>query len=348
MKQKVIQVFKIILVNYIVFVTLLVTIEIVGQCGWWLITRELLIMDRPKRIFEEHPYLSAVTRKNVQLTSDDGKTKITTDTLGFRVTGVPASATRRINVVCLGGSTTFGAGVTDEDTWPYVLQQKLGGSYAVYNLGVPGYSTAEAIIQLATIIPELKPDVIILYEGWNDIRNYHIKPSSADYFWHGQQQKHNLEVKEKSIWHRFFLTRMATSLRKSLSSDEQKNSVYDSPDVYVDSVYTRNLRTIHVLGKHLNAKMIFIPQVLNFQAYLNAHEPTHDWTPNINNRQMPALMRRFNTLMKTSIRSDSSTLVLENVADHAWETHHFTDYGHFSREGGERFATLAKEALNNL
>ena len=92
----------------------------------------------------------------------------------------------------VGGSTTFGTRVTDADTWPWLLQERLGDGYAVANYGVPGYSTAENIIQMALVVPEARPRVVVFYEGWNDIRNYHWPGFQPDYYSHGMTQSDTL------------------------------------------------------------------------------------------------------------------------------------------------------------
>lgn len=84
---------------------------------------------------------------------------ITSTDIHTRWTEAPADDQNVISVAVLGGSTTFGTRVTDADSWPALLQDMLGDGYAVTNYGVSGYSTAEAIIQMALIVPETEPNV---------------------------------------------------------------------------------------------------------------------------------------------------------------------------------------------
>lgn len=96
--------------------------------------------------------------------------------LGFRgkdFTAKKAPGTFRI--VCLGGSTTFGLYETDETkTYPAQLEAELNRRYSaptfeVINAGTPGWSSAEDLINLAFRVLELEPDLIITYEGVNDV-----------------------------------------------------------------------------------------------------------------------------------------------------------------------------------
>jgi lysophospholipase L1-like esterase len=77
-------------------------------------------------------------------------------------------------IVCVGGSTTFGAGVPSERTYPARLQIALnelapaGLRYEVLNCGVPGYTSVESLIQLELRLLELSPDVVLSYDAIND------------------------------------------------------------------------------------------------------------------------------------------------------------------------------------
>lgn len=62
-------------------------------------------------------------------------------------------------IACLGDSTTFGWGVTQDQAWPNVLGQELG--VEVLNAGVPGYSTHQGLATLDRVLA-LKPDVVVL------------------------------------------------------------------------------------------------------------------------------------------------------------------------------------------
>src|SRR5262249_26695941 len=48
-------------------------------------------------------------------------------------------------VIAAGCSFTFGLGVNDEDTWPWLLQERMP-DYRVVNVGVNGYGTDQALL----------------------------------------------------------------------------------------------------------------------------------------------------------------------------------------------------------
>jgi lysophospholipase L1-like esterase len=74
----------------------------------------------------------------------------------------------------LGGSTTFNEGVRDEaDTWVHRLEERIrkanGDDYDVINGGVGGYSLVDNILHYTLLLRELRPDVVILFTGVNDV-----------------------------------------------------------------------------------------------------------------------------------------------------------------------------------
>lgn len=349
MKDK-IRVLKLIVVNYSVFLTLLVTVELVGQISYRIFKGRFLYETPPNVVFEDHPYLSGIPKKNFRYVNAKGLA-VTTEQHGFRITRKNDYEENAINIICLGGSSTFGTRVGDEESWPYKLQENLGNGYNVFNMGVPGYTSLEAIIQLVTLVPELNPHVIIIYEGWNDIRNYHVKPRSPDYYWHGMSQKINLEFGNRTLWDNFFITKLAIHIGRvfhPVSGSSSNAEVFSSNDSYVDSIYVRNLRTIKSLCDNLKAKMIFIPQVLNLDS-LSKATGSYAWTPHIENKQMPILMERFNSLMGKAIQTDQNTIVIENIQKkYQWSPEHFADFGHFNKSGGDLFSEIIKTELDDL
>ena len=77
-------------------------------------------------------------------------------------------------IVAIGGSTTYGTGVTDDyrQSYPYQLQDYLRENgfpqVEVINAGVPGYTSYESFINLQMRVLSLDPDLIIIYHGIND------------------------------------------------------------------------------------------------------------------------------------------------------------------------------------
>jgi len=306
---------KIIAINLVIALVLLLVIEAAGQIYYHHKKHEWLFMNLfAPEVMELHPWLVGWMKPGVSATFGD--VTITSNANHYRWTGAPEpqQAGNRFRIALLGGSTTFATGVSDKDSWPALLQQRLGSDYAVYNYGIAGYSTAENIIQMALQVPEIKPDLVVFYEGWNDIRHYHNPAFTPDYYYHGIQLYNDLQIdasgKAKTPW----VSRMARyfavfklMLRLSNSRSGSDTTLFDTPDPQVDRIYQRNLATLKLLAEKAGARVLFVPQVLNDAMYegktgdgpldpkwVNPEASDGWWSPYIRNKAMPKLMRRFN------------------------------------------------------
>jgi lysophospholipase L1-like esterase len=123
-----------------------------------------------------------------QVQANGSVPKKTSNRAGFRgreiETPKPAG---RFRIVCIGGSTTYGDSVGDEETYPVQLEAELRRArpkldIEVVNAGVPSYTTAESLASLALICLDWKPDAIVLYEGINDLRPRQYRNFDSAYF----------------------------------------------------------------------------------------------------------------------------------------------------------------------
>ena len=91
----------------------------------------------------------------------------------------------RWRVLVLGGSTTFGEKLSREsDTWVFQLEQQVRALCErcdVINGGVGGYTVLENFIHYVSLLSDLKPDVVLLYEGINDVPPRLVGDISNDY-----------------------------------------------------------------------------------------------------------------------------------------------------------------------
>jgi hypothetical protein len=97
-----------------------------------------------------------------------------TDERGRRRTGPPESngAVRKPEIWIFGCSFTFGAGVEDDESYPWLLQQRLP-AYAVRNYGVSGYGTLQSLLLYRRELRQSEPPeiAILAYAGFHDERN---------------------------------------------------------------------------------------------------------------------------------------------------------------------------------
>lgn len=76
-------------------------------------------------------------------------------------------------IACLGGSTTYDVQIDDfAHTWPAQLESSLrknGHDLDVVNAGCPGWTSREQILNFATRVSYTDPDLVVIYDGINDL-----------------------------------------------------------------------------------------------------------------------------------------------------------------------------------
>lgn len=81
-------------------------------------------------------------------------------------------------VWCLGGSTTACWEVPDDMTWPSALQLQLGSEWEVLNMGVAGATSGAELARLGhELTRRPKPEVVIVYDGVNDVYVSGLQPA---------------------------------------------------------------------------------------------------------------------------------------------------------------------------
>jgi len=108
------------------------------------------------------------------------------NSLGFR--GAEFQSEKKdsvVRILAVGDSCTFGtADIPDSDTYPYVLGNLLNAPlktarYEVINAGVPGYTSRQCLRYFKSRLVKYRPDIIIMYCGWNDIWTYRNPASNT-------------------------------------------------------------------------------------------------------------------------------------------------------------------------
>jgi hypothetical protein len=80
-------------------------------------------------------------------------------------------------ILVLGDSVTFGHGALYETSYPYLIEQQLKAwhpdvKWEVWNLGVPGYNTAQELAQLNELGDRVQPDLVIVGFFLNDFTGF--------------------------------------------------------------------------------------------------------------------------------------------------------------------------------
>lgn len=85
----------------------------------------------------------------------------------------PEGVTR---IVILGGSGVFDIHAPDHEDWPQLVEDNLVtkglSNVEVINAGIPGHASWDSVGRLYSEIWQFNPDIILLYNAWNDIKYF--------------------------------------------------------------------------------------------------------------------------------------------------------------------------------
>jgi hypothetical protein len=78
----------------------------------------------------------------------------------------------------LGNSFAFGSFISDSETLPAILQQKLGSEYEVYSLAMPGWGIDQMFLAYNKYVEKIDPDTVVLIfiddDIWRVFESYRI------------------------------------------------------------------------------------------------------------------------------------------------------------------------------
>jgi hypothetical protein len=293
--------------------------------------------------FKYHPFLVGVPLENFKSTRG---LDVRHNSRNMRGDEVPLSSNKKL-INIYGGSSTYDVGVPYGYTWPEVLNRKLGSDFIVANFGVPGYSTAEHVMQTAfysDVLGEF-PKCSVYYVGWNDIRNAHIPkldPGYADF--HLLSQMNSLEIRRKNQFFSPFFTVSAYFLKNlfnpvSKPRDLSKLPLGTGSDLNLERIFTKNIDTLAYLNSARGIRTVFIGQILN-RAILekNRSNSSYIWIPLVKASDIWTLQERFNSLLKAEAEKLKVGAIFLDV--NKFDGLDFVDEGHFSSKGSKKFAEL--------
>ena len=125
------------------------------------------------KIYRPHPYTAYNLAPGAIRRQSGIEMRI--NSLGYRGPEFPLEKPPgETRVVCVGGSTTFGTSVEEPDSWPRRLEGLLRSQLrdrpiSVINAGVPGFTTAETLVNVALRVMDVSPDVLVILENVNDL-----------------------------------------------------------------------------------------------------------------------------------------------------------------------------------
>ncbi len=320
----------------------------------------LIRQDPATTLFDPHPYLPMVLRPSSRYR--DGDTSGEINSLGFRGPERSASKTPgTFRIICVGGSTTFGAGIRGDDrTYPAFLERRLEEAWPerrveVWNAGVPGYTTAENAIYISLRLVDFSPDLIVLYEGYNDFKPNRYPAFRSDYaHWRDRARvPRRSPLESLRLYARLhdlaqrWLVDPAAEVRDPASGEKLRR--HDSVGEAGLAVFERNLRSMVAVSRAGGAAVALATYAhpctaenLERRPDLFVYLPRYQ--PNLTFAGVQDAFRRYNDAIRKVARSEGAVLAdaeIEIPPDPAL----FVDHVHFNARGAELFAGVVAQAI---
>lgn len=117
------------------------------------------------------PLLGFIPRPDYRSDDNAWHTLVSIDHRGLRYNG-PGAPPATAPVLAVGDSYTFGDEVSDDSSWPALLQTMIGDS--VINGGVFSYGLDQAILRAERLIPELGTRTLVISLIYGDVRRSEV------------------------------------------------------------------------------------------------------------------------------------------------------------------------------
>ncbi len=151
--------------------------------GFFLALHEREPYDREvEGIYQWHPFIGFIFKPGVTFTgghlNQQNKSLLFIDKHGFLSNGQTLKyekSANEIRIAAIGGSTTANLNLMFDENWPgflgALIQQKFPNKKVqVINAGAPGFDTAQSIVNLSLRVMPFKPDIVIIYHAYNDLK----------------------------------------------------------------------------------------------------------------------------------------------------------------------------------
>jgi len=293
----------------------------------------------------------------------------TRNTLGFRGPELPANAANALTIITIGGSTTECHFLSDNKTWPFLLEKSLDSSFNnvwINNAGLDGHSTFGHIVLLNDYIKKIKPAVALFLIGINDVEmeqpSFHDKLNTrgayADFkhyiFENSEVLNLILNIVRGGRAQKFNNTTnkmMALGNNDLLTLSEetiQKRMVYQKRFL---TGFRKRLAQIADTCSHYQITPVFITQPDQFGAgtdsITGANLELYRLHDDINGKLEWRLLELYNDVTRETGQG-KNVLVIDLARLLPKDSRYFYDNSHFTNEGANKVASLVNEKLQPM
>lgn len=327
-------------------------------------TTEVVRFDKEIRtalgLYRRHPYLNTAPVESASAAAF-GKTA-SFNSLGYRSPERPLAKPEVAHrVLVAGGSTTFDIlAATNQATWPYRLEaglQKRDPAVEVWNAGFPGWTTVENLVSLALRDIDLVPDMVVLYQGINDLQPGSYEPFDRQYVeGHAAESVRALgfELAPPSWYeHSVFVERVrlatvgSSSPFDRLARPSSKDRRLHALPTQAVAVFERNVRSFISIATSHGATVLLVTQPLRIrQDHMEADRAyLAEWVGGLEPDTAVTELGRLNGVLRRLAAGGDAHLA-DAAREISWRDDDFADPMHFSDRGSLRFSEYLTTAID--
>jgi len=171
-------------------------------------------------------------------------------------------------IICMGGSSTWGSGVGDNETWPAFLElivREKGIEAQIINAGISGYTSFQVMIFIREYLLRYNPDAFILYIGHNDMA-HSFGPYSERELWemmHGKRGRYGQVI--TAIQKQLSQVRLYNALRIAVVGAKQAWHSGEEVSASRPNEFLANIRDIHELLKSEGTPLFLMAEAMQLE-----------------------------------------------------------------------------------
>jgi len=382
--------------NVLILFTLLGTIELAtrtiswaGGNGFILSLHEREPYDRKiEDIYQWHPFTGFTFSENASFVgshpNQESKALIETDKYGFLANDNELEYNKlanEIRIVTIGASTTANVNLQFDKNWPGQIGDSLQKKYPdkyfrIINAAVPGFDTAQSIANLALRVMPFKPDIVIIYHAYNDLKairkNIAFRPDyshihTLPYGFH-KEPNFILKILNNSMFYvrmrnkKRELNNILSKLDESNDPMATENRISSIPD-FAEHTFEQHIRILINIARAGGSKVIL-------STFATLHDPKLDYTKpetihslsDFQKQNLGSLLNfspgltlegifdgfsRYNDVIR-KIAAEEKCVLVDNAIDLPHAEKYFVDRVHFSEAGAEFMANNIYSAITQI
>ena len=351
------------------------TISWLGDKGFTLALHELEPYDKEvSDLYQWHPFTGITFRPNILFEGSHPLQKervvVIVDQNGFLSKDHTLSMDKdhdEIRIAAIGASTTASINLTFDENWPgrlaVLLEKALPGKkITIINAAVPGFDTAQSVANLALRVMPFHPDIVIIYQAYNDLKavqnDIAFKPDYSHIHEVPYGFHHRPSFLTRWLNHSMFYVRARNKYREFMQNrgivqKENETAKLSSLPVIAEITFEQHMQALAAVAQSGGAEVIL-------SSFATLHDPDKDYSRGDVILQLSELQRnelyaiqhfvpgltingvfqgigRYNWILR-KVAEELGAGWVDNANKIPHEDMYFVDRVHFSREGAAMMA----------